>query len=42
LFSIGHPFVIKSYTKVGNFETGPITPATYTNAMMEELSIICF
>ena len=42
LFSNGKPFVIKSYTKVGNFETGPITPATYTNAMMEEQSIISF
>jgi hypothetical protein len=42
LFSMGKPFVIKSYTKVGDFETGPITPATYTNAMMEELSVISF
>ena len=42
LFSNGHPFVIKSYTKVGEFETGPLTPVTYTNAMMEELSVISF
>jgi hypothetical protein len=42
LFSNGYPFVIKSYKKVGNFETGPITPATYTNAMMEEQSVISF
>jgi hypothetical protein len=40
--SCGQPFVIKSYTKVGEFEIGKSAPVTYTNAMMEFLSVICF
>lgn len=41
-FSYGQPFVIKSYTKVGDFETGKSSPVTYTNAMMEFNSVISF
>jgi hypothetical protein len=41
-FSNGQPFVIKSYTKVGNLETGESSPVTYTNAMMEVISVISF
>ncbi|HNR27200.1 MAG TPA: M23 family metallopeptidase [Bacteroidales bacterium] len=41
-FSNGQPFVIKSYTKVGDFETGESSPAAYTNAMMEVRSVISF
>ena len=42
LFSNGLPFVVKKYTKVGDFETGPTTPTIVTNSMMEEYSIINF
>ncbi|HNR85299.1 MAG TPA: cell division protein FtsA [Taishania sp.] len=41
-FSNGLPFVVKKYTKVGDFETGPTTPTIVTNSMMEEYSIINF
>ena len=40
--SNGLPFVIKKYTKIGNFQTGPISPVVYTNAMMEEQTVISF
>ncbi|RLD52937.1 MAG: hypothetical protein DRJ05_16985, partial [Bacteroidetes bacterium] len=36
----GVPFVLKSYTKIGNCETGLITPEVIENAMMEEMTII--
>lgn len=42
LFSNGLPFVLKEYTKVADFETGPITPTVVTNAMMEQPSIVNF
>ncbi len=42
LFSNGLPFVMKKYTKVADFETGPIPPTVVTHAMMEQISIVCF
>ncbi len=42
LFSYGLPFVLKKYTKVADFETGPVAPVVVNNAMMEQNSIICF
>lgn len=42
LFSNGLPFVLKKYTKVGDYETGPIAPSLVTNSMMEQNSIINF
>ena len=41
-FSNGLPFVIKKYTKTGNSGTGPSSPVAYTNAMMEEQTVISF
>ena len=38
----GVPFVLKSYTKIGNYETGLITPEVIENAMMEEMTLINF
>lgn len=40
LFSYGLPFVLKKYTKVADFETGPVAPVVVNNAMMEQDSII--
>jgi hypothetical protein len=42
LFSNGLPFVMKKYTKVADFETGPVPPTVITHAMMEQISIVCF
>ncbi|MBU0474216.1 MAG: M23 family metallopeptidase [Bacteroidetes bacterium] len=42
LFSNGLPFVLKKYTKVGDFGTGPTAPTIVTNAMMEQYSIVNF
>ena len=42
LFSYGLPFVLKQYSKVADFETGPTAPTIITNAMMEQNSIINF
>ena len=42
LFSNGLPFVFKKYTKMADFETGPITPTVVANAMMEQISIVSF
>jgi hypothetical protein len=42
LFSNGVPFVLKSYIKNGDTKSGPATPTTVTNAMMEETTVIGF
>lgn len=38
--SNGIPFVFNSYTKIGDLETGPVTPVEVQNAMMEQFSIV--
>jgi len=40
VYAKGVPFVLKSYTKIGDFETGLITPEVVENAMMEEMTLI--
>ncbi|HOJ19516.1 MAG TPA: M23 family metallopeptidase [Ignavibacteriaceae bacterium] len=42
LFSNGVPFVLKQYTKLGDADTGPSTPAVFQNAMMEQMTVIGF
>jgi hypothetical protein len=42
LFSNGVPFVLKEYVKLGDMVSGPGIPATVTNAMMEESTVIGF
>lgn len=42
LFSHGVPFVLKSYVKKGEVDSGPGVPTPVTNSMMEQFSVIGF
>ncbi|OGU60882.1 MAG: hypothetical protein A2V66_10495 [Ignavibacteria bacterium RBG_13_36_8] len=36
------PFVFKSFTVIGEFGTGPVSPVQITNSMMEENTVVSF